>query len=45
VVRGTRYCTGADLARVETNAILNAIADTPPGITIIDDPKRLRSAG
>jgi len=40
---GAHYCIGANLARVEMNLIFNAIADVLPDISIIGDPKRLRS--
>ncbi len=40
---GAHYCIGANLARVEMNLIFNAIADTIPDISMIGDPKRLRS--
>ena len=40
---GAHYCIGANLARVEINLIFNAIADVLPDITMIGDPKRLRS--
>jgi cholest-4-en-3-one 26-monooxygenase len=40
---GAHYCIGANLARVEINLIFNAIADTLPDISMIGDPKRLRS--
>jgi cholest-4-en-3-one 26-monooxygenase len=40
---GAHYCIGANLARVEMNLIFNAIADTIPDISMIGDPKRLKS--
>src|SRR6201999_1714732 len=40
---GAHYCVGANLARMEINLIFNAIADHLPDITMIGDPKRLRS--
>jgi len=40
---GAHYCIGANLARLEINLIFNAIADVLPDITMIGDPKRLRS--
>lgn len=40
---GAHYCIGANLARVEMNLIFNAIADVLPDISIIGEPKRLRS--
>ncbi|MDQ2795593.1 MAG: cytochrome P450, partial [Actinomycetota bacterium] len=40
---GAHYCIGANLARVEINLIFNAIADALPDISMLGDPKRLRS--
>jgi cholest-4-en-3-one 26-monooxygenase len=40
---GAHYCIGANLARLEMNLIFNAIADVLPDISMIGDPKRLRS--
>jgi cholest-4-en-3-one 26-monooxygenase len=40
---GAHYCIGANLARMEINLIFNAIADHLPDITMLGDPKRLRS--
>lgn len=40
---GAHYCIGANLARLEINLIFNAIADALPDISMIGDPKRLRS--
>jgi cholest-4-en-3-one 26-monooxygenase len=40
---GAHYCIGANLARLEINLIFNAIADALPDISIIGEPKRLRS--
>ena len=40
---GAHYCIGANLARLEMNLIFNAIADVLPDISIIGEPKRLRS--
>jgi len=40
---GAHYCIGANLARLEMNLIFNAIADVLPDISIIGQPKRLRS--
>jgi cholest-4-en-3-one 26-monooxygenase len=40
---GAHYCIGANLARLEMNLIFNAIADTLPDISMIGEPKRLRS--
>jgi cholest-4-en-3-one 26-monooxygenase len=40
---GAHYCIGANLARLEINLIFNAIADVLPDITVVGEPKRLRS--
>ena len=40
---GAHYCIGANLARLEINLIFNAIADALPDISIIGEPRRLRS--
>ena len=40
---GAHYCIGANLARVEMNLIFNAIADALPDISMLGEPKRLRS--
>jgi cholest-4-en-3-one 26-monooxygenase len=40
---GAHYCLGANLARLEINLIFNALADALPDITLIGEPKRLRS--
>jgi cholest-4-en-3-one 26-monooxygenase len=40
---GAHYCIGANLARLEMNLIFNAIADVLPDISLIGEPKRLRS--
>jgi len=40
---GAHYCIGANLARLEMNLIFNAIADVLPDISMIGEPKRLRS--
>jgi cholest-4-en-3-one 26-monooxygenase len=40
---GAHYCIGANLARLEINLIFNAIADVLPDLTVVGDPKRLRS--
>ncbi len=40
---GAHYCIGANLARMEINLIFNAIADHLPDISLLGDPKRLRS--
>ncbi|MFC5731413.1 MULTISPECIES: cytochrome P450 [Nocardioides] len=39
---GAHYCLGANLARQEIWMIFNALADHAPGITKLDQPKRLR---
>ena len=40
---GAHYCIGANLARLEINLIFNAIADHLPDISMLGEPKRLRS--
>ena len=40
---GAHYCLGANLAKMEINLIFNALADAIPDISLIGDPKRLRS--
>ena len=40
---GAHYCIGANLARLEINLIFNAVAETLPDISLIGEPKRLRS--
>ncbi len=40
---GAHYCIGANLARMEISLIFNAIADHLPDISLLGDPKRLRS--
>jgi cholest-4-en-3-one 26-monooxygenase len=40
---GAHYCLGANLAKLEINLIFNALADALPDITLIGEPKRLRS--
>src|SRR3954452_18397277 len=40
---GAHYCIGANLARLEMNLIFNAIAEVLPDISIIGEPRRLRS--
>jgi cholest-4-en-3-one 26-monooxygenase len=41
--RGTHYCLGANLAKLEIELIFNAIADSMPDIAKAGDPVRLRS--
>ncbi len=40
---GAHYCIGANLARLEVNLILNALADHAPSISKAGEPRRLRS--
>lgn len=40
---GTHYCIGANLARLEIDLMFNAIADHMPNITVVGEPRRLRS--
>ena len=40
---GAHYCLGANLAKMEINLIFNALADAIPDISLIGEPKRLRS--
>jgi cholest-4-en-3-one 26-monooxygenase len=40
---GPHYCIGANLARIELNCMLNAIADVIPGIEMTAPPTRARS--
>jgi cholest-4-en-3-one 26-monooxygenase len=40
---GAHYCIGANLARMELDIMLNAIADIMPGVTKLAEPKRIRS--
>jgi cholest-4-en-3-one 26-monooxygenase len=40
---GPHYCIGANLARIELNCMLNAIADVIPGIEMTATPTRARS--
>lgn len=40
---GPHYCMGANLARMELNIMLNAIADHMPDIHMTDTPSRARS--
>jgi len=41
---GPHYCLGKSLAVLEINLIFNAIADAMPNLTLVGDPRRLRSA-
>ncbi|MEH0555098.1 cytochrome P450 [Streptomyces sp. B21-101] len=41
---GPHFCLGKSLAVLEINLIFNAIADAMPGMTLVGDPRRLRSA-
>ncbi|SPM30564.1 cytochrome P450 [Mycobacterium terramassiliense] len=41
---GPHYCIGANLARMELDIILNAIADHIPDLCMIDEPTRARAA-
>lgn len=40
---GAHYCIGANLARLEVELILNALADHAPDISKAGEPRRLRS--
>jgi cholest-4-en-3-one 26-monooxygenase len=40
---GIHYCIGANLARMEVELMLNAIADQMPNISLAGEPRRLRS--
>ncbi len=40
---GAHYCIGANLARLEVDLIFKALADLAPKITLVSEPKRLRS--
>jgi cholest-4-en-3-one 26-monooxygenase len=40
---GPHYCIGANLARIEINTLLNAIADIIPNIEMTGSPTRARS--
>jgi cholest-4-en-3-one 26-monooxygenase len=40
---GAHYCLGVNLAKMEINLIFNALADALPDISLIGEPKRLRS--
>ena len=39
---GAHYCIGANLARQEVRLIFTALADHAPGITQLEEPRRLR---
>ncbi|MET8947822.1 cytochrome P450 [Streptomyces sp. NPDC004542] len=41
---GPHYCLGKSLAVLEIDLIFNAVADAMPGLTLADEPRRLRSA-
>ncbi|MBW8736472.1 MAG: cytochrome P450 [Streptomyces turgidiscabies] len=41
---GPHFCLGKSLAVLEINLIFNALADAMPGLTLVGDPRRLRSA-
>lgn len=41
---GPHYCLGKSLAVLEIDLIFNAIADAMPGIRLVEEPRRLRSA-
>ncbi|MFF4702077.1 cytochrome P450 [Streptomyces sp. NPDC001288] len=41
---GPHYCLGKSLAVLEIDLIFNAIADAMPGLRLVGDPDRLRSA-
>ncbi|KND26529.1 cytochrome P450 [Streptomyces acidiscabies] len=41
---GPHYCLGKSLAVLEIDLIFNAVADAMPGIRLVEDPRRLRSA-
>jgi cholest-4-en-3-one 26-monooxygenase len=41
---GAHYCIGANLARLTVSLMFNAIADTIPDISLVSDPRRLRSS-
>ncbi|MET9132251.1 cytochrome P450 [Streptomyces antibioticus] len=41
---GPHFCLGKSLAVLEIDLIFNAVADAMPGLTLVEDPRRLRSA-
>lgn len=41
---GPHYCLGKSLAVLEIDLIFSAIADAMPGLKLVEDPRRLRSA-
>ncbi|MFE6284309.1 cytochrome P450 [Streptomyces sp. NPDC057877] len=41
---GPHYCLGKSLAVLEIDLIFNAVADAMPGLTLVGEPRRLRSA-
>jgi cholest-4-en-3-one 26-monooxygenase len=41
---GPHFCLGKSLAVMEINLIFNAIADVLPGLRLVGEPRRLRSA-
>ncbi|MGV9314430.1 cytochrome P450 [Streptomyces sp. NPDC003691] len=41
---GPHFCLGKSLAVMEIDLIFNAIADALPGLRLVDEPRRLRSA-
>ncbi|MEJ8669117.1 cytochrome P450 [Streptomyces sp. MS1.AVA.1] len=41
---GPHYCLGKSLAVLEIDLIFNAVADAMPGLRMVGDPRRLRSA-
>ncbi|MEU9291451.1 cytochrome P450 [Streptomyces sp. NPDC048275] len=41
---GPHYCLGKSLAVLEIDLMFNAIADAMPNLTLVGDPRRLRSA-
>ncbi|MFI6032897.1 cytochrome P450 [Streptomyces sp. NPDC051315] len=41
---GPHFCLGKSLAVLEIDLIFNAVADAMPGLRLVEDPRRLRSA-